>query len=52
MIEEMDPPPTWPTAGEISASNLAVKYRDDLPLVLKHISFEIKSAEKVHASRY
>ena len=37
----------WPTQGEIKISNLKIRYRDDLPLVLKGINLEIKPGEKV-----
>merc|ERR1711871_1923625 len=40
------PPPEWPSRGEIVAKNVSMAYRDG-PLVLKDLSFDISSAEKV-----
>ena len=42
-----DPPPSWPSKGEISFSNVALAYREGLPLVLKDISFQVNAGEKV-----
>jgi ABC-type multidrug transport system fused ATPase/permease subunit len=41
-----DPPPSWPSEGEISFSNVELAYRVGLPLVLKDISFHVKAGEK------
>ena len=41
------PPPTWPVTGDIKFSNLEMRYAPDLPLVLKGISFEAKSGERI-----
>lgn len=40
-------PQNWPTTGVIKAKNLSVRYRKDLPLVLKNINLDIKHGEKV-----
>jgi ABC-type multidrug transport system fused ATPase/permease subunit len=37
----------WPSKGEIKANNIKVRYAPKLPLVLKGISFHIKSGSKV-----
>jgi ATP-binding cassette subfamily C (CFTR/MRP) protein 1 len=37
----------WPTAGAVSFENVQLRYRPDLPLVLKGLTFEIKPGEKV-----
>lgn len=37
----------WPTAGAITFSNVEFKYRPDLPLVLKGLTFDVKAGEKV-----
>lgn len=37
----------WPSKGEIELQNLSVRYRDNLPLVLKGITVHIKAGEKV-----
>ncbi|CAA7270432.1 unnamed protein product [Cyclocybe aegerita] len=42
-----DPPPTWPTEGRIEFTDVELAYREGLPLVLKGVSFEIKSREKI-----
>ena len=41
------PPPTWPDKGSLSLEDVAFRYSDDLPLVLKNLSFSIKPSEKV-----
>ncbi|KAL7689755.1 putative sulfonylurea receptor, AAA+ ATPase domain-containing protein [Plasmopara halstedii] len=38
---------TWPQRGTIDFQNVSMRYRDDLPLVLKRVSFSIASGEKV-----
>lgn len=43
-----DPPKgTWPTKGEVKFNNVELKYRAELPLVLKGLNFTIRSGEKV-----
>ncbi|KAG7392330.1 hypothetical protein PHYBOEH_006433 [Phytophthora boehmeriae] len=37
----------WPRAGIVEFKNVAMRYRDDLPLVLKDVSFSVASGEKV-----
>ena len=41
------PPETWPDKGELDMDNVVLRYAPHLPLVLKNISFSIKSSEKV-----
>ena len=41
------PPPSWPPLGVIEVKELQVRYRPELDLVLKGITFDIKSREKV-----
>ena len=41
------PSPDWPTRGSIKATNLSIRYRKGLPLVLKGVNFDIKPGEKV-----
>ena len=38
---------SWPQNGEIKAQNLICRYRENTPRVLKGISFEISSNEKI-----
>lgn len=40
-------PEGWPSAGAISVSQLCMRYRPGLPLVLRGVSFEIGAGEKV-----
>ncbi|KAF9172843.1 hypothetical protein BGX21_001195 [Mortierella sp. AD011] len=43
----LEPEPLWPEQGAISFNNVSLRYRPDLPLVLRNISFDIKSGLKV-----
>lgn len=40
-------PPSWPDEGELRFKNVSLAYREGLPLVLKNVSFEVSSGEKV-----
>ncbi|RYF04002.1 MAG: ATP-binding cassette domain-containing protein, partial [Oxalobacteraceae bacterium] len=43
-----DPPTkTWPTEGAIEFENVQLRYRSELPLVLKGVSFKVRPGEKV-----
>lgn len=37
----------WPEVGNIEVSNLAVRYRDTLPLSLRGVSFTIKQGQRI-----
>lgn len=39
--------PSWPERGEIQISDIAMRYRPGLPLVLKGVSLDIKGGDKV-----
>ena len=41
------PPADWPQHGAINAEQICLRYQPDTPLVLKNISFAIKTKEKV-----
>ncbi|KAF6216023.1 hypothetical protein GE061_000360 [Apolygus lucorum] len=41
------PPPNWPSEGKISFEDLSLSFSKSDPPVLKHVSLEIKSGEKV-----
>ncbi|KAM9321211.1 MIT domain-containing protein 1 [Gastrophryne carolinensis] len=41
------PPKDWPQVGAITFKNVEMCYRENLPLVLKNISFSIKPQEKI-----
>jgi len=47
IIAETQPPPEWPTRGDIELRDLQLRYRDDLPLVLKGVSCKINAKEKI-----
>lgn len=45
-----DRPPAnspWPSEGNYTITNVSYKYRPELPLVLKKVSFDIRSKEKI-----
>lgn len=44
---ELDPPASWPETGKIEVGGLSLRYAPKLPLVIKNISFNVKSGEKV-----
>jgi ABC-type bacteriocin/lantibiotic exporter with double-glycine peptidase domain len=41
------PPSSWPAEGRIELSNVVLKYRPELPFVLKGISLSISAGEKI-----
>ena len=48
-IPHRDPSPDsqWPTAGDIKMTNVSMRYRKDLPLVLSGVTVHIAPREKV-----
>lgn len=42
-----DPPAEWPQEGGVKFRNVALRYRDGLPLVLDGLTFEVKPGERV-----
>ena len=38
---------SWPAAGAIMFDNVQLKYRPDLPLVLRGLTFDVRAGEKV-----
>ncbi|RDA86044.1 hypothetical protein CP532_4687 [Ophiocordyceps camponoti-leonardi (nom. inval.)] len=42
-----EPPAAWPTSGRVQVQDLVAGYADDLPPVLKGISFDIANNERV-----
>lgn len=42
-----EPPAAWPTSGTIEMKDVVVGYADDLPAVLKGVSFAVKNNERV-----
>ncbi|XP_066258696.1 probable multidrug resistance-associated protein lethal(2)03659 isoform X2 [Euwallacea similis] len=46
-VDTKDPPKEWPQDGNIKFEKLSMRYSVDEPLVLKELTFDIKSTEKV-----
>eukprot|EP00058_Branchiostoma_floridae_P006725 XP_002592213.1 hypothetical protein BRAFLDRAFT_84642 [Branchiostoma floridae] len=46
-IKDADPSGTWPEEGSIQLLNLSMRYRENLPLVLKSVTCYIRSCEKI-----
>ncbi|KAK6098443.1 hypothetical protein MT418_002471 [Batrachochytrium dendrobatidis] len=46
-IEATTPPPAWPQHGNIEFKNYSTRYRAELGLVLKNISFNVRPHEKI-----
>lgn len=42
-----DPPADWPQKGHVAFHDVQMRYRSDLPLVLKGLTFEAQPGEKV-----
>ncbi|KAM0353414.1 hypothetical protein ACHAP4_008660 [Fusarium culmorum] len=47
IITKNRPPVSWPAKGEVDFVNYSTRYREGLDLVLKNISLDIKSHEKI-----
>lgn len=47
VIPDHRPPPDWPSAGDVMFENVVMRYRRDLPPVLKGLSAHVKGGEKV-----
>jgi ATP-binding cassette, subfamily C (CFTR/MRP), member 1 len=45
-----NPPSSWPEKGAIQFAGVNMAYREGLPLVLKHVTFEVRPGEKVRCS--
>ncbi|NP_001003081.1 canalicular multispecific organic anion transporter 1 [Canis lupus familiaris] len=46
-VTDKRPPPGWPSKGEIRFNNYQVRYRPELDLVLRGITCDIRSMEKI-----
>ena len=46
-IPATQPGADWPLSGSLTFKNVSARYRSDLDLVLRDVSFEIKGGEKV-----
>ena len=42
-----DAPAAWPTEGKIEVDNLTVRYAEDLPPVLKSLTFNVGAGERI-----
>ena len=42
-----NPVENWPTEGEVSTSNVCLKYFDDSPYILQNLTMKINAREKV-----
>lgn len=47
VIKDRRPPVAWPANGSLEFNNYSTRYREGLDLVLKNISLDIKSHEKI-----
>ncbi|KAJ3328221.1 hypothetical protein HDU76_010362 [Blyttiomyces sp. JEL0837] len=47
VVDGYRPSPNWPDKGKVVVRNLAVRYSEDTPVVLKNISFETKPGERI-----
>ena len=47
---DFQPPPLWPSQGEVEFRNYSATYRPQLPPVLRQISLQVRAGEKVGSS--
>ena len=46
-IPDQKPPASWPRNGKIEIKEAVLKYRPELPLVLKGLSMSVEGGEKI-----
>ena len=46
-IPDQKPPATWPTKGQVDIDEAVLRYRPELPLVLKGLSMSVDGGEKI-----
>ena len=46
-IPEHKPPAPWPSKGKLEIDEAVLKYRPELPLVLKGLSMSVEGGEKI-----
>ena len=42
-----DAPPSWPSKGQVTFSQVCLRYQPDLPMILQQVSFSVNPGEKV-----
>ncbi|XP_042480944.1 ABC transporter C family member 10-like [Macadamia integrifolia] len=47
VIEENQPPPSWPSVGKVEIHDLKIRYRPDTPLVLSGVSCTFEGGHKI-----
>ena len=47
VIEDKKSPTSWPSEGQVELKGVVLKYRPELPPVLKGITMSIKGGEKI-----
>lgn len=47
MVDSHRPPQGWPAAGEVKFEGVSLRYRPELPPVLRDLSFTVRAGEKV-----
>ncbi|RKP02430.1 hypothetical protein CXG81DRAFT_10769 [Caulochytrium protostelioides] len=47
IIPDSRPPPGWPMRGQIVVHDVSLRYADDQPDVLRHVSFTVEPGQKV-----
>lgn len=47
LIEDRKPPTSWPSIGRIELKDVQLRYRPELPPVLKGITMSIQGGEKI-----
>lgn len=52
VVEDRRPPDNWPRMGSIRFTNVKMRYRPNLPLVLRNVSFDIEPQEKIGTMRF
>lgn len=45
--DSTDPGAQWPSHPSISFNNVSMRYRENLPLILKNLSFEVEAGQRV-----
>ncbi|ETN38990.1 uncharacterized protein HMPREF1541_07032 [Cyphellophora europaea CBS 101466] len=46
-LKQREVPDSWPQAGQINFANVSMRYRPELPLVLRGLSMEVRGGERI-----